>query len=81
MTLQKNFLLRCKRFHWNNAMVRIHPFVVYYRNVDTHATDPTFYVAISDCFHHDSLSAHLLQGHLIHFLTTDFQEYQITLHF
>lgn len=56
-------------FHWNKSQTTIHPFVIYFKNLKTSSIDHISFVVISDCIQHETISGHLLQHHLIKFLS------------
>lgn len=59
--------------HWSTSQATIHPFVIYYRNVDNTLEHICFSV-ISDCLVHDTAGVHLFQKKLITNLKDKFSE-------
>lgn len=59
-------------FHWNNSQATIHPFVIYYRNVNGQLEHYSF-VIISDCLIHDSVAVNLFIDKLVDFLKGKFE--------
>ena len=55
-------------FHWNNAQVTIHPFVIYYRESDVTEIWHLNFVVISNCTNHNTVAVHLFPRKLILFL-------------
>lgn len=53
-------------FHWNNSQATIHPFVVYYKDMEKlcHLS----FVIISECLHHNTIAFYLFQKCLIDYL-------------
>ena len=59
-------------FHWNNNQATVHPFVIYYKNNKTNKIEYVFYVGISDCLNHDTISVHMFTKKLATSLKTNF---------
>ena len=54
-------------FHWNNAQVTLHPFVIYYRESDVTEIHLNF-VVITNCMNQNTVTVHFFQRKLILFL-------------
>jgi hypothetical protein len=70
-----SFVLRDKAqwFHWNNAQVTIHPFVIYFKKSDALNTEHQNLVLISDCLKHDSILVHTFQQYLMNLIENSFE--------
>ena len=53
--------------HWNNNQATVHPFAIYYKNMDGEIRMKGF-VIISECMHHDTIAVHVFQKYLVQFL-------------
>lgn len=54
-------------FHYNNLQATIHPFVIYYRNIEDELCHYSF-IVISDCLHHDTVAVYLFIEKMMKFL-------------
>lgn len=54
-------------FHWNNSQATIHPFVIYYKNIEDELCHYSF-IVMSDCLHHDTVAVHLFIEKMMKFL-------------
>lgn len=59
-------------FHWNNSMATVHPFVVYFKEVNPKTGQPELvhrsFVFISDCLTHNTVLVHAFQRKLLPYL-------------
>ena len=53
--------------HWNNNQATVHPFAIYYKNIDSEIRMKSF-VIISKRLHHDTIAVHVFQKYLVQFL-------------
>ena len=53
--------------HWNNNQATVHPFAIYYKNINSEIRMKSF-VIISECLHHDTIAVHVFQKYLVQFL-------------
>lgn len=58
-------------YHWNNKQATIHPFTVYYRDINEEVKHYS-YIIISECLKHDSVAVHLFIEKFILFIKTKF---------
>lgn len=69
-------------FHWNNLMVTLHPFIIYYP--DGHGDENIKhknFVIISENNNHDTVSVHLYQKHLIAYLKENIPDIKKIIYF
>lgn len=68
-------------FHWNNNQATVHPFVIYYRDINSNDIEHLSYVGISDCLEHDTVAVFMFQKKMIQFLKEKFTTVEKIIYF
>ena len=69
-------------FHWNNSQATIHPFVMYYQDIDTGSIHHKTYACISDHMTHDTNAVYtFLKRLLVDFVKPDFPTMKKVIYF
>src|SRR5207248_4208795 len=55
-------------FHWENSQATLHPFVVYYKELDNEEVQSSSLCIISDCLRHDTIAVHVFLRESIEYL-------------